>query len=246
MDFYEELAEAYDTMTQFEARFEKERRFFEGLLKAYHPRKVLDAGCGTGFHSILLAKLGLEVTGIDSSSKMLTKAEENAVNHHVKVRFHRSTFQDVTTCIGDTFDAVFCMGNSLPHLLTKAEVVLGLQNFYTLLGDGGVLVIQNLNYDRIMENTDRIVSVHKNDGNVFIRFYDFGRDTLKFNILILRDEKGGFSHKLISTDLRPIYRDELYEWLKAAGFRNVRTLGNVNGEKFSVGQSKNLIMLAEK
>ena len=62
MKFYEELSAEYDVMTQFEARYEKEKGFFEDLVKEYSLRKVLDAGCGTGFHSLFLAKLGLEVT----------------------------------------------------------------------------------------------------------------------------------------------------------------------------------------
>lgn len=233
-------------MTQFEARFEKERGFFEHLTKEYGFKKVLDAGCGTGFHSILLAKLGLEVTGIDSSPAMLKIAKQNAANYKVKVQFRQAAFQDMTICMDDRFEAVFCMGNSLPHLLTESEIVLGLKNFHTLLNHGGVLIIQNLNYNRIMEKRDRIVSVHKNDGNVFVRFYDFEKDTLRFNALILKEEDGGMSHKLISTDLRPIYRDELCDWLAAVGFRNVKTMGNVNGGEFSSGQSKDLIISTEK
>ena len=96
MQFYEELSKHYDGMTQFEARFEKERGFFEDLTREYGLNKVLDAGCGTGFHSILLARLGLDVTGIDSSPDMLKRAGENAASHKVRVRFQQATFQDLT------------------------------------------------------------------------------------------------------------------------------------------------------
>lgn len=246
MKFYEELSAEYDVMTQFEARYEKEKGFFEDLVKEYSLRKVLDAGCGTGFHSLFLAKLGLEVTGIDSSSKMLEKAMENALAHNVKARFHQSTFQNVSMCLEERFDAVFCMGNSLPHLLTEGEIILSLKNFYSLLSENGILVIQNLNYDRIMKSKERIVNIKKRYGKIFLRFYDFGESSIRFNILILNENQKGFSHKLISTDLRPLYHDELLEWLDWAGFQNSKSWGDFTKAEFSKDQSKDAILLAEK
>lgn len=44
-----------------------------------HPcHSVLDVGCGPGFFSILLAKMGYEVTAIDYTENMLGEARKNA------------------------------------------------------------------------------------------------------------------------------------------------------------------------
>nr|WP_063833857.1 class I SAM-dependent methyltransferase [Nocardia sp. NRRL WC-3656] len=48
---------------------------------------VLDAGCGTGEHTIHLARLGYEVTGIDSSHSAIMRSRENAIEHAVTARF---------------------------------------------------------------------------------------------------------------------------------------------------------------
>jgi ubiquinone/menaquinone biosynthesis C-methylase UbiE len=69
--FYDSFADEYDEMTGLESRFSKEEPIFQSLLKKYHIEKALDAGCGTGFHSILLAQLGLQVTATDISEHML-------------------------------------------------------------------------------------------------------------------------------------------------------------------------------
>lgn len=246
MQFYEELSKDYDTMTQFEARFEKEKGFFEDLVREYGFRQVLDAGCGTGFHAILLAKLGLEVTGIDGSSEMLKKAMENASAHDAVIRFQQSSFQELSLKIQEKFDAVFCMGNSLPHLLTDEEIVESLENFFALLNEGGILVIQNLNYDRIMRARERILNVKQSNGKIFVRFYDFSENRVRFNILMLEENGDGFSHKLISTDLRPLYKGELFKWLRRAGFCNLRSMGSLALEKFSPSQSRDLLIMAEK
>jgi ubiquinone/menaquinone biosynthesis C-methylase UbiE len=65
--FYDALAPDYDTMTGFQKRFVHEKPFFRLLVEKYKIRTVLDAGCGTGFHSLLLAQLGVQVTAIDVS-----------------------------------------------------------------------------------------------------------------------------------------------------------------------------------
>ena len=51
--------------------------------------KILDIGCGTGRHSIELAKRGYYVTGIDLSDSMLQKAKENAKKKNVRVVFEK-------------------------------------------------------------------------------------------------------------------------------------------------------------
>jgi ubiquinone/menaquinone biosynthesis C-methylase UbiE len=42
------------------------------------PSDILDAGCGTGSVSLLLAELGHDVTGIDFAPRMLAVAEEKS------------------------------------------------------------------------------------------------------------------------------------------------------------------------
>lgn len=48
---------------------------------------VLDAGCGTGEHTIHLARLGYDVRGIDFSPRAVEHARENAVRQRVAARF---------------------------------------------------------------------------------------------------------------------------------------------------------------
>jgi len=49
---------------------------------------ALDVGCGTGFLSLLLAKLGHRVTGIDVAEAMLAMARNKATAHGLTVDFH--------------------------------------------------------------------------------------------------------------------------------------------------------------
>jgi SAM-dependent methyltransferase len=48
---------------------------------------VLDAGCGSGEHTIYLANLGYDVLGVDFSARALEKARANAGERHIETRF---------------------------------------------------------------------------------------------------------------------------------------------------------------
>lgn len=69
-------------------------------------KRVLDAGCGSGYYSILLAKRGATVTGIDISEKMIELAKKNAVKASVKCQFFVCDMQDLTMFNSSTFDLV--------------------------------------------------------------------------------------------------------------------------------------------
>jgi ubiquinone/menaquinone biosynthesis C-methylase UbiE len=69
-------------------------------------KRVLDAGCGFGYYSLLLAKSGAMVTGIDISEKMVELAENNARDASVECRFFVCDMQDLSVFAGNTFDMV--------------------------------------------------------------------------------------------------------------------------------------------
>ena len=54
---------------------------------------MLDVGCGPGFFSVLLARLGYEVTAVDYTENMLTEARKNATHYGVDIDFRRMDAQ---------------------------------------------------------------------------------------------------------------------------------------------------------
>jgi SAM-dependent methyltransferase len=51
-------------------------KFIISLLDPQPGERVLDVGCGTGNHLLFLSKLGLDITGIDASPYMISRARE--------------------------------------------------------------------------------------------------------------------------------------------------------------------------
>ncbi|MFN2218593.1 MAG: hypothetical protein ACK2UA_08310, partial [Anaerolineae bacterium] len=152
--------------------------------------------------------------------------------------------------LGQTFDAAVCLGNSLPHLLTKAAVEDALADFAAVLRPGGLLVIQNRNFDRVWRERERFMppqTFRGADGEwIFVRFYDFYEETLTFNMLRLRRTEEGWSQSVESTELRPIFALDLAPALAAAGFGTVTLLGGYDGSRFGAATSGDLIAIAVK
>jgi len=123
---YDDLSVDYDRFVNWEARLAAELSFIEEQLQAVDAHGLQDAACGTGMHAIALAREGYEVTGTDLSAGMIERARVNAAKAGATVRFEVAGFTQLALHFlppgageeqGD-FDALLCLGNSLPHLLT--------------------------------------------------------------------------------------------------------------------------------
>lgn len=244
--FYDRLSEDYDVMTGLEKRFVHERPFFNLFVQKFDVQTALDVGAGTGFHSLLLAQLGVEVTAVDISQKMLDRVRQHAKEMHLEVRTVRSTFQELSDRLRGTYDAVLCMGNSLPHLLTSQDLRQALRNFNEILNPEGVLFLQQLNYDRILAQREPIQSVKEVGTTTFIRFYEYHTQSVMFNILKLKRVEGKITHELDSVRLRPIVKKEMENVLREAAFTHIQAHGSIALDDFEEERSKDLVVLARK
>jgi glycine/sarcosine N-methyltransferase len=232
-------------------RLSVELPFLIEQLQQIAARSVLDAATGTGMHAIALAQLGYHAAGADISSGMIAKARHNATSAEVTIRFEVSGFTTLAQTFGpSSSDAVLCLGNSLPHLLSPAELSAALFDFAACLKPGGLLIIQNRNFDAILAHHDRWMEPQSHsEGDtdwIFQRFYDFNPDgLLTFNMITLkRVSHGSWSQKVDSSRLRPLLKDEIITALSSAGFESSKLFGNMSGMPFDPDTSPNLILLS--
>lgn len=102
-------------------------------------RRILDLGCGTGSHALVLGRRGLEVVGVDRSAEMTEIAREKAAELPPG---RRPTFvaADIgNTRLGETFDAVIMMFAVLGYQQANADVVDALATARAHLDHGGLL-----------------------------------------------------------------------------------------------------------
>ena len=163
-----------------------------------------------------------------------------------------SKVEGVVEGVSGQFDAVLCLGNSLPHVLGAEDLSDALADFAAVLRPGGLLLIQNRNFDAVLARRERFMEpeAHREGDRewLFVRFYDFNPDdTITFVMVILRRDAGGkWSQQVETTELRPLIYSELTVSLSAAGFTEIVCYGDMQGAPFDPDRSSNLVVTARR
>lgn len=80
------------------------------LVFSYHPRSVLDGGCGTGRVAIELARRGIDVVGTDLDSDMISLARAKAP----ELSWVQADLSELD--LPARFDAIVLAGNVIPYV----------------------------------------------------------------------------------------------------------------------------------
>jgi len=246
MDFYDEIADTYDEMTGSHARSVAAAAFAAELARRYGPKSVLDVACGTGVYTAPLARIGLRAVGTDISGPMLDQARRRADRAGVAVDWICAAMQDLPGKIDERFDAVLCMGNSIPHLLEDSDLAAAAGGFVELLNPGGVVVIQVLNYAAILARGERVIGINRRGGRLYVRFYDFLPGLVRFNLLAVTAAGERPDHKLHTTTLRPYTLEPLRQALLQSGCATVETYSGGDFGPFGEQTSDTLMLVGVK
>ena len=247
--FYDRLAPLFDVMTDWASRLEVEAPFLFRWLEEVNARTVLDAACGSGGHALALARRGYHVVGVDISPAMIELARAKAAG----VSFYVAPLGELAHRF-PPFDATLCLGNSLPHLLTEADLMRALTDLAASLRPGGLLVLQNLNYDRRWRLRPRWFDadsgLYQGRPVLIWRFADYldrPEPRIDFHIAtFLQGEDGEWSVEVDSTPQRPLFQADLDRLLSAVGLTDMSCYGDLTGAPFVVDASPDLVVVARR
>ncbi|MCE1246117.1 MAG: class I SAM-dependent methyltransferase [Firmicutes bacterium] len=132
----------------FTKNTDEEAAFIRSLLQPEPGAAILDVGCGTGRHSVALAKMGYKMTGLDISEGMLKEAERAAEAEGVEVEFIQANARDFK--FDRKWDAALCLCEGAFGLLSSEDdpvmqPVSILKNINEALKPGGRLILTCLN-----------------------------------------------------------------------------------------------------
>ncbi len=249
-DFYQPVATDYDQVFEFEQRFRSAHRFVAGLMdRIGSVAAASDTACGTGVYGLALAEVGVAVVGTDLSPAMIERARVNGERLGLAVDWRVQPLQK--PICGFRGDLILCMGNSIPHLLNEDELKQALESFLQSLQPGGVLVLNLLNYQRVLQRRERMIGVTRGrDGREFIRFYDFfeGEPNVVFNLLTLDWNGAGTqtspTTEWHSTRLHPYTESELNQALREVGFGGLQSFGGLDFSPYRPEESDALLIIA--
>jgi SAM-dependent methyltransferase len=137
---FEDYARFYDLLYA-EKDYAAECDYIEKLFVRYSTVKIhslLDMGCGTGGHALLLAERGYKVVGVDLSKRMLEAAEAKALQRQLDLSFLRDDIRNIE--LGNQFDAVISMFAVMSYQTTNADLLDAFGSARRHVRDGGIFI----------------------------------------------------------------------------------------------------------
>lgn len=228
--FYSRLSRYYDGVFAVSS---EEMAFLRTRLAGLSP--LLDAGCGTGNRTEHLCSGGVRIVAVDLDQGMIARAREahsGCPEHpggpHGSIEYGVMDMMRIDEGFaGQRFAAVLCLGNTLVHLASPEEVTDFCRKAHGLLEPGGLLVMQILNYDRILDKGIRSLPDLESTEARFSRRYEWRDGAMHFMTALHILETG----ETVSGDavLYPLRMHELDAALRTAGFAETEYFGGYDG-----------------
>ena len=229
--WYEELFENYGL------KYDKEK-FTEGTIgecdfiaqeiKFNKNTRILDLGCGTGRHSIELAKRGYDVVGVDLSESMLKRAKAKATEQQVPIIFQKHDARNLP--FAHEFDLVImlCEG-AFPLMETDEMNYQILQNAAKALKQSGKLIFTTLNgLFPLFHSVKDFLAAHAQEGNTTADKNSFDLMTFReHSIAYVEDDLG--NKKELACNERYYMPSEITWLLKSLDFSAIDIFGSKLG-----------------
>jgi SAM-dependent methyltransferase len=238
-EYVQRFVEKWDELIDWDARAKSEGQFFVEILKGREKVKILDVATGTGFHSVQLLKAGFEVTSVDGNAEMLTKAFENGRKKDLMLSTVHADWRWLNKDVHGKYDAIICLGNSFTHLFDEDDRRRALAEFYAALKYDGILIIDQRNYDSILDEGfdskhtyyycgDQVVAEPEHMDDSLARFRYSFNDGSEFHL-----------------NMFPLRKAYMRGLLNDSGFQQVKTFGDFQ-ETFQENDPDFFVHVAEK
>ena len=203
---------------------------------------VLDAACGTGIDTAVLARRGFTVWGADGSAAMAEGAAARFRREQLAIPVLRSRWADLPTATGERFDVVLCTGNALVHATGRDAMVQALNGLRRMARPGGHVVVDSRNWEKlhaehqIVQVADRVVT---RGGRRCLVLYAWevpdrlGDEHIAHLVFVFGNGGQIDPHEYVIT-FRPFTISELRARLELAGLREVDTDFDASLDRYAV------------
>jgi len=227
MEVFERYAQYYDLFYR-NKNYTGEVAYVDALIKKHavgETKTILDLGCGTGGHAVLLAEKGYRVTGVDSSDKMLAIAEEKKRQKGVSVELQKGDI--CTVDLHKRFDVAIAMFAVMGYQTTNEALESALRNAAKHLNPNGLLIFDAWFGPAVITQKpqDKILIVEKGSGSV-IRLtrpnLDIISQIVDVNFTVLHVENDAILNRVEETHkMRFFFAKELEFMFKKTGYQAV-------------------------
>jgi glycine/sarcosine N-methyltransferase len=190
---------------------------------------IADVGCGTGSLIVSLARVFRKTAGLDPDESMLEAARKKAAAAPEGTWFINGGMLELAKVLArQSVDRLICFGNTLPHLASDEEVVEFARQAVQILKPNGMVLIQIINYDRILNQKLTGLPAIENEDIKFERRYQYAENPAHVQFqtrLTLKATGQVIENEVPLLALRPV---RLCQILEEAGFTGIEEFGSFN------------------
>jgi SAM-dependent methyltransferase len=241
----EHLSQKHDAASRRTPKIKKHVDWIHNYLLDGNPSRILDLGCGPGFYTARLAKLGHVCRGIDFGPASI----EYAVKHaHENCTY---TLGDVrTTGFGSGYDLVMLIFGEF-NVFKPEDAKLILKKAYAALNPGGKILLEVTTCDAVYELGVQPATWYSAENELFAdqphlclmeSFWDDELSVAIERYYILDADSGDVTRYSAST--QAYENDQFIALLEDTGFHSSEFFPSLTGE--SDDQSQMIVLLAQK
>ena len=238
MNAYHALAASYDRLTG-DVDYAGVVDFYLQILnkEGCHPSTAVDLACGTGSVTLLLAKMGLQVTGVDLSEDMLTVACRKAQEQGLNPVFTCQALQALRLPWG--VDLAVCALDSLDYILDPEDCREAIARVFRVLNPGGIFIfdvntpekLRAMDGQVFLDEDDDVYCVWRGEFDEASNICSYGMD--------LFQREGKHWQRSYEEHREYAYSEkQLTEFLKEAGFTRSRVYADKTFEAPGPGEQR--------
>lgn len=225
MQFYSAIAHHYHEIFPFNPQ---QLHFIEHNAPAKVFSKLIEIGSARGSLTNACAAVGYNVSGLELDEQMVQLAKEE----YPSIPFYAENMLLIDKVFNEnSADVMLCFGNTLVHLNDLEQMQVFLNKALKLLKANGKLLLQFINYDRIIDQKIKALPTIENPSLTFVRDYKLISDTvLDFNATLTLNESGESIKNTQS--LYPLRKAIFEKMAMQAGF-TIKAFSSFRGEPWS-------------
>jgi len=233
--------------------YEKESDFLEEIFKKYSENSVktiLNLGCGTGSHDLILAEKGYQLTGVDLSPQMLKIAKEKAEKENKNIDFIESDIRNIE--LQKKFDAVISMFAVMSYQTKNEDIISAFKCAANHLKKGGIFIFDCWFGPAVLktkpEKRKKIIEQGVEKIERWVEpVLDLMKHTIDVNYKVIKKSRGEVLDEISeSHKMRFFFPQEIKYFLEQTGFQVLKICPFMEIEKNLFENDWNITVIAKK
>ncbi|MDE2111502.1 MAG: methyltransferase domain-containing protein [Alphaproteobacteria bacterium] len=220
-----------------------EASFVHGMAQEFAPgaSTLLDFGCGTGQHALLLATRGYLVTGVDRSEEMLEVAHDRLAAADkasaARLCFAAGDMRDVR--LGGRFDVTAALFHVMSYQVTNEDLAAAFEGAHAHTNPGGVFIFDCWFGPGVLSDPPRmrVKRLSAEDGVEITRLTEprfhplENRVDIEFTLIAIDTRSGRCEQFHEMHNMRYLFKPEIEMLAQAHGFEIVECCQWLNRQK---------------